>query len=256
MTSVPAARPPEGSHGEQHRAAPDPEGTAGAGPAADAESTGGGESAGRTSGAARRALALALLAGALGAALALVAAGQVWSDATASFAQGHVPVRAKGSEVTSLPSALALVGLAALVAVFAVRRTARHLVASLLALCGVGTAVSALSAVGDTAALSAKAAKVSGLAHTGVDAVRVGAWPYLSAVGGVLLLLAGALALWYGRDWPSMSGSGRYERASASPGAVRRPGAGAPRTAPVDPDRPEELWKALDRGEDPTGDTA
>ncbi|MZG01299.1 TIGR02234 family membrane protein, partial [Streptomyces sp. SID5614] len=25
----------------------------------------------------------------------------------------------------------------------------------------------------------------------------------------------------------------------------------APRTAP-DPDRPEDLWKALDRGEDPT----
>ncbi|MGN7141340.1 TIGR02234 family membrane protein, partial [Streptomyces pseudogriseolus] len=23
--------------------------------------------------------------------------------------------------------------------------------------------------------------------------------------------------------------------------------------APADPDRPEELWKALDRGEDPTG---
>ncbi|NEA45419.1 TIGR02234 family membrane protein, partial [Streptomyces sp. SID10815] len=22
---------------------------------------------------------------------------------------------------------------------------------------------------------------------------------------------------------------------------------------PVDPDRPEDLWKALDRGEDPTG---
>ncbi|MES4833623.1 TIGR02234 family membrane protein, partial [Streptomyces anthocyanicus] len=66
------------------------------------------------------------------------------------------------------------------------------------------------------------------------------AWPYVAAVGGALLLLAGLLALRYGRQWPAMSG--RYERS------------GAPRRRPqtVDPDRPEDLWKAIDRGEDPT----
>lgn len=38
--------------------------------------------------------------------------------------------------------------------------------------------------------------------------------------------------------------SGRYER----------DGTPRPRKArPVDPDRPEDIWKALDRGEDPTG---
>jgi uncharacterized membrane protein (TIGR02234 family) len=55
--------------------------------------------------------------------------------------------------------------------------------------------------------------------------------------------VAGLLALRYGRLWPGMSG--RYERGGA-PRPQRRP-------APVDPDRPEDLWKALDRGEDPTG---
>lgn len=205
------------------------------------------DSASARSRSARRALALALLCGALGAALALIASGQVWSHSTASFAGGKLPVQAKGSDVTGLPSALALVGLAALVAVFAVRRAGRFVVAGLLTLCGVGTLGSALLGAGDSAALTDKASKVSGLARSGIDAVHVSAWPYLSAVGGTLLLCAGVLALRYGRRWPSMSGSGRYERTS-------RRTRGAP--VPVDPDRPEDLWKALDRGEDPTHGTA
>lgn len=194
--------------------------------------------------AARRALALALLCGALGAALALVAAGQVWSSADASFAQGTLPVEAKGSQVTGLPSALALVGLAALVAVFAVRRAGRFIVAALLTLCGLGTLLSALLSAGDTAALDDKAAETSGIAGSSIDAAHVSAWPYVSVTGGALLVIAGLLALWYGKAWPSMSGSARYERAERRPRRTARP---------LDPDRPEDLWKALDRGEDPTG---
>lgn len=45
--------------------------------------------------------------------------------------------------------------------------------------------------------------------------------------------------------------SGRYER-DGTPRAPRTPRP-AKATAPaVDPDRPEDIWKALDRGEDPT----
>lgn len=199
--------------------------------------------------AARRALALALLAGAAGAALALVADGQVWSRSTASFAQGELPVEATGGDVTGLPSALALVGLAALVAVFAVRNAGRLLVAGLLTLCGAGTLLAALTGADDSGPLADKAAEASGLTRSAVEAVHVSAWPYLSAAGGALLLLAGVLALRYGPSWPSMSGSGRYERTTRG----RR---GTPAPAPsVDPDRPEDLWKALDRGEDPTRGT-
>ncbi|MDJ1135282.1 TIGR02234 family membrane protein [Streptomyces iconiensis] len=196
----------------------------------------------------RRALALALLCGAVGAALALVAAGQTWSGSSAQFAQGQVPVRAKGSEVTGLPSALALVGLAALVAVFAVRRAARFVVATLLTVCGGGVLASALLGADDTGALSEKAAKASGLAESGVGSVDLTAWPYVSAVGGALLVIAGLLALRYGRGWPSMSGSARYERTPLRQRAAR--------PQRIDPDRPEDLWKALDRGEDPTHGTA
>lgn len=198
--------------------------------------------------ASRRALAVALLCGALGAALALIAAGQIWSESTASFAQGSVPVRAKGGQVTGLPSALALVGLAALVAVFAVRRAGRLLVAGLLALCGAGVIASALFGADDSGALTEQAAQTTGLSGSGIGPVELSAWPYISAVGGLLLVLAGVLALRYGKGWPSMAGSGRYERSARVDRAAR--------ARRVDPDRPEDLWRALDRGEDPTHGTA
>jgi uncharacterized membrane protein (TIGR02234 family) len=193
--------------------------------------------AGRTS------LAVALLSGALGAAVALLATRQQWSEGTATVAGGAFPLTASGSDVTGVPAALAVVGLAALVAVFAVRRAGRFLVAAVLALSGAGTVVAALLGASDSSALDEKAAQASGDTSATVDALSHTAWPYAAAAGGVLLLLAGLLALRYGRLWPAMSG--RYERNGAP-----RPRRAAPA---VDPDRPEDLWKALDRGEDPTG---
>ncbi|MFD1831955.1 TIGR02234 family membrane protein [Streptomyces desertarenae] len=191
----------------------------------------------------RRALAAALAAGALGAATVLVASGRVWGEATAVLPQGELPVQATGGEVTGVPSALALVGLAALVAVFAVRRAGRTLVAALLSLCGAGAALAALLGAGDRGALEAEASRASGLARGTVEGVSYGVWPYAAAFGGLLLLAAGLLALRHGRHWPAMSG--RHERAGASRSA-------GPRGSAADPERPEELWRALDRGEDPT----
>lgn len=186
----------------------------------------------------RRALALALFGGAAGAAGVLIAAGQTWAEGTATATGAELPVTASGSAVSDLPSALALVGLAALVAVFAVRRTGRRVVAAVLALSGAGALVAALLGSGDTAALHDSAAEATGLTEAGVVAVSHTGWPWVSAVGGLLLLCAGLLALSYGRQWPAMSA--RYERA------------GRRATRPVDPDSPSEVWKALDRGEDPT----
>ncbi|WP_055693278.1 TIGR02234 family membrane protein [Streptomyces prasinopilosus] len=191
----------------------------------------------------RLSLAVALLCGALGAAVALLATRQQWSRGTATVAGGSFPLTANGSDVTGVPAALAVVGLAALVAVFAVRRAGRLVVAALLALAGAGTVAAALLGASDRSALDAKAAEVSGDTSAAVDALGHTAWPYVAAVGGLLLLLAGVLALRYGGLWPAMSG--RYERGGA-PRPRRTAAAG-------DPDRPEELWKALDRGEDPTG---
>ncbi|MCI3270403.1 TIGR02234 family membrane protein [Streptomyces cylindrosporus] len=189
----------------------------------------------------RLSLAVALLAGALGAAVALLATRQRWAEGTATVAGAPFSLTAKGSDVTGVPAALAIVGLAALVAVFAVRKAGRLLVAGLLALSGAGTIAAALLGVSDSSALDEKAAQAAGDTGATVTALSHTAWPYVAAVGGALLLLAGLLALRYGRSWPAMSG--RYER----DGSVR-----PRRRVVVDPDRPEELWKAIDRGEDPT----
>ena len=142
-----------------------------------------------------------------------------------------------------MPAALAIVGLAALVAVFAVRRAGRFLVAALLALSGAGIVAAALLGATDSSALDEQAAQASGDTSATVARPR----PHRLAVRRRgrrrLILLAGLLALRYGRLWPAMSG--RYERY----GAPRARAAGPV----VDPDRPEDIWKALDRGEDPTG---
>ena len=181
-------------------------------------------------------------AGRLSLAVALLSTRQRWSQGTTTVAGGAFTLTAKGSDVTGVPAALAIVGLAALVAVFAVRRAGRLLVAALLALSGVGTIAAALLGASDSSALDDKAAQAAGDTSATVHALSHTAWPYVAAVGGALILLAGLLALRYGRHWPAMSG--RYERDGAP--KPRR------RAATVDPDRPEDLWKALDRGEDPT----
>ncbi|MFD3761379.1 TIGR02234 family membrane protein [Streptomyces sp. NPDC058622] len=189
----------------------------------------------------RRSVAVALLLGALGATVVLLASGRTWARGTAAVGVDALPLAADGRAVTGLPAALAIVGLAALVAVFAVRGRSRLLVSGLLALSGLGAALAAVLGADGRQALDAQAARttadtaahVAGLTHT--------AWPYVTAAGAVLILAAGLLALRFGRSWPSMGG--RYERD------------GSPRTrkvAAIDPDRPEDLWKALDRGEDPT----
>ncbi|MFF2505417.1 TIGR02234 family membrane protein [Streptomyces sp. NPDC058067] len=189
----------------------------------------------------RRSLAAALLSGALGAAVALLSSRQEWASGSATVPGGSFPLTATGSDVTGVPAALAIVGLAALVAVFAVRRAGRTLVAGLLALSGAGTVAAAVLGAADSAALDEKAAQVSGNTAATIGELGHTVWPYVGAVGGALILMAGLLALRFGGSWPSMGG--RYER----------DGAPRPRKArPVDPERPEELWKALDRGEDPT----
>lgn len=190
----------------------------------------------------RRSLATALILGAVGAAVVLLASGQTWARGNAPVGGGALPLTADGGDVTGVPTALAIVGLAALVAVFAVRRAGRLFVSALLAVCGAGAAAAAVAGARDSSALDEKAATSAGNTATTIEALSHTAWPYVAAFGSLLILVAGLLALRYGRQWPAMSS--RYER-DGTPRPRRA------RTVP-DPERPEEIWKALDRGEDPT----
>jgi uncharacterized membrane protein (TIGR02234 family) len=195
---------------------------------------------------ATRTLALALPLGALGSCLVLFGVRATWTRGTASSWQNPLPVHATGSQMTALPGALALVGLAALVAVFALRRAGRYAVAGLLALSGAGALTGVITGRADHGALDSAAANATGLTHATAGHVSTTAWPLVAAAGGVLLLLAGLIALRYGQSWPAMSG--RYERGSDR----STPRARTTDPAPVDLDRSEDVWKALDRGEDPT----
>lgn len=199
----------------------------------------------------RRSLAAALLLGAVGAAVVLIASGQTWAEGKAFVGGGSVPLSADGRDVTGVPAALAVVGLAALVAVFAVRSAGRLLVSLLLALSGAGAATAAFLGASGHSALDSQAAETTGDTAATVSALSHTAWPYVTAAASVLILLAGLLALRYGKNWPAMSG--RYER-DAAPGPAASGGQRrtARRAPVVDPDRPEDLWKAIDRGEDPT----
>ncbi|WP_405441129.1 TIGR02234 family membrane protein [Streptomyces avidinii] len=212
-------------------------------PRTDADADADAEPEARERSGGRRSVAVALLLGALGATVVLLASGRTWARGTAAIGSDSLQLTADGRAVTGLPAALAIVGLAALVAVFAVRGRSRLLVSGLLALSGLGAALSALFGADGRRALDAQAARTTADSAAHVAGLTQTTWPYVTAAGAALILAAGLLALRFGRGWPSMGG--RYERD------------GSPRTrtaAAVDPDRPEDLWKALDRGEDPTTD--
>jgi uncharacterized membrane protein (TIGR02234 family) len=191
----------------------------------------------------RRSLALMLLSAVLGASVVLATVGRTWADGTVAFQGTPLHVSVTGSETTGLPGALALVGLASAVAVFAVRGVGRRLVGLLLALAGVGTVGAAVAAATGTAALDRRADTAVGLSRAAVSGVGHTAWPWAVVAGGLLLVVAGLLVLARGRDWPGMSS--RYE---APVGRSVDPSTAAASRA----ETPADLWKALDRGEDPT----
>ena len=188
----------------------------------------------------RGTLALMLLLTALGAALVLTAVGRTWAEGVApGTAGGRIAISASGSKLTGLPTGMALVAMAAAVAVFAVRGRARLLVGLLTALAGVGAVAGALIGRTDTAGLHALAAAQLGLTSAHAEEITRTGWPWVALAGGLLLVAAGVVTARFGRNWPAMGS--RYEAPTSR------------RTAAPAGNSPADLWKALDRGEDPTG---
>jgi uncharacterized membrane protein (TIGR02234 family) len=174
-----------------------------------------------------------LLLTVLSAVLVLTAVGRDWAQGRA----GTLEVSVTGGKISELPGGLALVGLAAAIAVFAVRGAGRLAVGALTLLAGLGVAATAVAGSGDTTALDAEAARKLALAGSTATGVGHTAWPWVAVAGGALLAVAGLLTLRFGRGWPAMGS--RYEAPTR-----KAPAKGA--------DTPADLWKALDRGEDPT----
>jgi uncharacterized membrane protein (TIGR02234 family) len=186
----------------------------------------------------RRELAAATLLGGAGAAIVVGFAGRTWATVTERAATAGLATMNQhltGRSLSGVTAALGWAGLAGIAALLATRGWARVAVGVLLTAFGVIVAIVSPAAVRHAHVVSTAGDK-SNLARLGGDlAVHVNGWWTLSLAGGVLLAAAGLLTVVRGRRWPGMSS--RYDR----PGAAEPAG-----------DDPASLWKALDRGDDPT----
>jgi uncharacterized membrane protein (TIGR02234 family) len=189
------------------------------------------------SGSARRELVVALSVLVVGGVLCLVFAGRMWGEAVVDDGLSTSTELVTGRDLLPLAPAVGILGLAAVVAIPATRRTGRRIVGVVLALAGLATAVATFrlaldlhAEVTDWVERSIAGGSVSeATANTGL-AVLTGA-------GALLITAVGVAVAIRGPQWPGMGR--RYER--------------EPR--PAETSRPEssrETWDALDRGDDPT----
>jgi uncharacterized membrane protein (TIGR02234 family) len=185
---------------------------------------------------------VAALLSALGAGLILMSVGQGWAHGTVSEPI-RVSIDATGTQLSGLPEALGLVGLAGAVALFAVRRIGRYVVGILLFGAGAGVVAVVAGKLGhlDTALLTNAATQSIDGSTAQVADIGNNAWPYVTILGGVLVALAGAYTLAVGRTWTGLSS--KYD--APSPESQSAEGTSAEPTA-------RELWDALGRGADPT----
>jgi uncharacterized membrane protein (TIGR02234 family) len=190
----------------------------------------------------RREPLLAALLCVAGSFLVLVGTGRAWVLVTAGGG-ALLPARevgVTGADLSPGLQALGLVGLAGVLALAASRGRGRTVVGLLVLAVGAGVlaVVVVLQLAG--AGLGGRALVTDRVREAGGaqgEAFDLTAWPLVTGLGGLLLLLAGLLVAARGRRWAALGR--RYE---------------APAARQPEPQAPErELWEALDRGEDPTG---
>ena len=187
----------------------------------------------------RAALALLLL----GSVLTLVSAGRTWVTAVAGG--GGLPtitVTLSGSDLQPTVTAIALLGLAAVAGLVATHRRGRVVIGLLMAAAGLVVAALAIDVATTWNSLLGVGATIRSLVaeHVGTESAAtttLSPWWVGATVGGLLVAVAGVLAVLRSRDWPQMGR--RYERRDD------------------DASRPaESAWDQLDHGVDPTLDAS
>jgi uncharacterized membrane protein (TIGR02234 family) len=223
----------------------------------------------------KRQYATALLAGAAGAGLILLAVRQRWAQAvfTPPKPLSTVVIDVSGGDLVPVASALGIAALACLAAVIATRGIARRVTGVLLALFGLGAAVAvgttataasvlsvAASKVGSPGAAAASGAvgsttsgstgsgsNVVSLVGTTGHAIMTGTpWRLAVLAGALLVVAAGVATVWRGPRWPVMSA--RYDL-HARPDAGQASPAGGAQSPPRDS---ASMWESLSAGADPT----
>ena len=188
----------------------------------------------------REKVAAALLAAA-GAGIVLLSVGRGWAhgDVTTPIT---FRVTATGSQLTGVPYALGVAGMAGALALFAVRKIGRYFVGAILALAGAGSVYAVADRLSRLDEALRTQAGIEGLGSTAkfVD-IDNNLVPYLTILGGVILCAAGIYTLVRGRTW---SGLGSRYEAPTAPAADAKPASEV--TA-------RDLWDAQGRGNDLTG---
>ena len=199
----------------------------------------------------RRGFLLAIVLLAAGAGLMFRGYGRGWSSSV--IAEPGLPtlrVDLAGGDLIAEGVISAVVALAGIAALVAMRRVGRMFTGIVMMVVGVTTIVhAAVFGIGARTS-SGLDAVVSGLVseRAGIDinaseassatTTTASAWWILVLVGGLMIVVGGAVALARSSSWPTMGG--RYESGGAS--RSRRRSA------------PESDWDLLDRGLDPTID--
>lgn len=190
-----------------------------------------------------REYALVVAVGAAAAGIALFAVGRVWVE-TSVMTQGmpRQPVAVSGTDAVAWLRAVALVGLAGVAALLVTGGRGRRVVGALVAGTGTTLVVGAGLAAPE---LLDRLVEVAAATAAGADPGAVGAaadradgsgWRWVTVVGGVALALVGFTAAVRGPGWPGLSR--RYSRERSEPEPT--------------PTGPEDLWRALDEGRDPS----
>lgn len=189
---------------------------------------------------AARAKTLAALLAGIGSGVILLTIGRGWAhgDVTSPIT---FKVTATGSQLTGVPYALGLAGLAGALALFAVRRIGRYLVGAVLALAGAGSVYAVVDRLSRLDSALHTQAGAQGLGtDTTIVHVDNNLWPYLTILGGVILCLAGIYTLARGRTWSGLGN--RYEAPATQASAAQ----------PVGEVTARDLWDAQGRGSDLT----
>ena len=226
----------------------------------------------------KRQYGYALLAGAVGAGLILLALRAQWAQAvfTPQKPLTAEVVNVSGTDLVPLAEALALAALAGLIALVATRGVARRIVGALLALFGAGAGAAVLTGVTAATVVSVAVGKVASpesaaLSGTGAGSTTSGSsgngaivvsnatghaiiggtpWQAAVIVGALLVFAAGLATALRGQDWPAMSA--RYDAPGARGAAGADAAVGTGSTARKSD--AASMWESLNGGEDPTED--
>ncbi|USQ74954.1 Trp biosynthesis-associated membrane protein [Ornithinimicrobium cryptoxanthini] len=213
---------------------------------------------------------------ALGTALLLVGSGQTWATGTTvDPVLGSTRIQATGAQAGSTLTAGALLAGAALLAGLVGTRPVRLAAALCLAGGGVLAGLPVIRTLVDPGAVAeAVAADRPGAGGLTLQIEDAGAtlWPWLGALGAVLVLLGAILCalLWFRPPQPAATGAasepdpaggvpgptdpGPTDPGSTDPAPSAASGAPAPGPAQRRGQRSSDAWDDLSRGDDPTVD--